>query len=183
MCGVNWLFLQIYIELMVYQNIFCNYFIFIKKRHKMSINKNLLEEINRFRMMATYQPGKLLNEQDEDKESAFGSDEKFEKFSPANKELVEIYMSRDLTDMVLKKVTDYTKNVKITIIPQKIDEYPGVEFTIKVDNNILGRTTWDSKTMSSNYSLLDKKFSTVGRDDYGNPTVGTVEGWAILPPE
>ena len=179
MCGFNWLFIQIYIELMVYQNIFCNYFIFIKKRHQMSINKKLLEEINRFRMMSTYQPGKLLNEQDEDKESAFGSDEKFEKFSPANKELVEIYMSRDLTDMVLKKVTDYTKNVKITIIPQKIDEYPGVEFTIKVDNNILGTTTWDSKTMSSNYSLLDKKFSTVGRDDYGNPTVKTFYGWKV----
>lgn len=63
MCGFNWLFLQIYIELMVYQNIFCNYFIFIKKTHKMSINKNLLEEINRFRMISSYQPGKLMTEQ------------------------------------------------------------------------------------------------------------------------
>jgi len=46
---------------MVYQNIFCNYFIFIKKRHKM--DRKILSEIKRFKLMSSYDPKELLSEQ------------------------------------------------------------------------------------------------------------------------
>lgn len=145
------------------------------------MNKKLLEEISRFRLMASYKPGLTLNEQDEDKNKTkiFGSDQKFEKFSIANKELVEIYMSQDLNAMIDKKVLDYSKNIDITVIPQKINETPGTQFTIKVGDNVLGKTTWNPKTMSSNYSLVNKIFSTTGSDQYGNPTVKNLSGWKI----
>jgi hypothetical protein len=44
----------------------------------MSLNKNLLEEINRFRMMSSYEPGKLLNEQKIlNEEMFFGKQDKY----------------------------------------------------------------------------------------------------------
>jgi len=93
----------------------------------MSINKNLLEEINRFRMISSYQPGKLLNEQDEDKENAFGSDEKFEKFSPANKELVEIYMADDLNKLISEKQNEFMKQIPISL---------SRDFTLTINNEV-----------------------------------------------
>jgi hypothetical protein len=127
----------------------------------------------------------LLKEQgendltDDNKTKIFGSDTGFEKFSPANKELVEIYMTEDLNKMVDKKVLDYSKNIDITVIPQKINEIPGTEFTIVIGDNVLGKTTWNPKTLSSNYSLVNKKFAKTVRDQYGNPTVENLSGWKI----
>lgn len=86
----------------------------------MNLDKKLLQEINRFRMMSSYQPGKLLNEQDEDeinndKTKIFGSDQKFEKFSSANKETVEIYMTDDLNKLIMENQDEYMKKIPITL--------------------------------------------------------------------
>ena len=44
----------------------------------MDINKKLLQEINRFRLMSSYQPGKLLNEQKIlNEEMFFGEQDKY----------------------------------------------------------------------------------------------------------
>jgi hypothetical protein len=85
------------------------------------MNKELLKEIKRFRLISSYKPGLTLNEQgendltDDNKTKIFGSDTGFEKFSPANKELVEIYMTEDLNKLIMENQNKYMKEIPITL--------------------------------------------------------------------
>jgi outer membrane protein OmpA-like peptidoglycan-associated protein len=116
----------------------------------MSLNKNLIEEINRFRMMSSYKPGKLLNEQDINEAPKFPEPTPTpKKYSVAEKELVQIDMVRVLTDIIEKD-----QNAALSQIPVKltskfeliIEDNTTLKFVGGAVKNInLGNQRWTEK--------------------------------------
>jgi hypothetical protein len=147
----------------------------------MAIDKNLLEEINRFRLYSSYKPGLLLSEQGDDikfpeptqspldYEEAFGG-EKFLKYSPADKELVEKDMRKDLENMLTKKLDDYLNTIEVIIIPK------GRGAIVKIGNLRQFELTYDSYTQLRSYNLSKTKSSVRFYDKQNQPYVAIVPG-------
>ena len=127
------------------------------------MDKKLLEQIARIRLISNYRPGLTLNEQDE-----------YVKIEGNIFDIVEYNMSRDLGAFVDTKIKDYLKNIEVKIVQYTYDV-----FKIWVEGNYLGETVYDEKNQYPVLDLRGKIHTIQTRDDYGNPTVGTVEGWEV----
>jgi hypothetical protein len=156
----------------------------------MDINKKLLQEINRFRMMSSYQPGRLLSEQDEDntRKKAFGTDETFPKFSPANKELVEVNMAEDLNELISEKQDDFMKQIPVTLDSNLNLNINGtilkrVDFCqmVKDENYFNGDAVYTRRACNNGtslYQLKNKKYTVTEYDRNGNLYPKPVTGLA-----
>lgn len=127
------------------------------------MDKKLLEQIARIRLISNYRPGLTLNEQKE-----------YVKIEGNIFDIVEKNMSEDLGKFVDTKIIEYLKNIEVEIV-----RYSPYVFKIWVGGNYLGETVYDEKNRYPVLDLREKIHTIQTRDDYGNPTVGTVEGWEV----
>ena len=127
------------------------------------MDKKLLEQIARIRLISNYRPGLTLNEQDE-----------YVKIDGNIFDIVEKNMSEDLGEFVDTKIKEYLKNIEVNIV-----RYSPYVFKIWVGGNYLGETVYDEKNRYPVLDLREKIHTIQTSDDYGNPTVGTVEGWEV----
>jgi len=135
------------------------------------MDKKLLEQIARIRLISNYRPGLTLNEQTPSGETTAGE---FVKIEGNIFDIVEGKMSKDLGDFVDDKIKEYLKNIKVEIV-----QYTPDVFKIWVDENYLGETVYDKNNRYAVLDLRDKKYTRQTSDDYGNPTVGTFLGWEV----
>ena len=127
------------------------------------MDKKLLEQIARIRLISNYRPGLTLNEQDE-----------YVKIKGNIFDIVERDMSKDLGVFVDGKINEYLKNIKVDIV-----QYGDFVFKIWIEGNYLGETAYDIKNKSSVLDLREKKHTIQTSDNYGNPTVKTFLGWEV----
>lgn len=127
------------------------------------MDKKLLEQIARIRLISNYRPGLTLNEQDE-----------YVKIEGSIFDIVEKNMSEDLGEFVDTKIDYYLENIEVEIV-----RYSPYVFKIWVEGNYLGETVYDEKNRYPVLDLREKIHTIQTIDDYGNPTVGTVEGWEV----
>lgn len=117
----------------------------------MNLNKNLLEEINRFKMMSSYEPGKLLNEQIISEEPRFPEPTPTpKKYSVADKELVEIDMVRVLTNIIIEDQNSVLEQIPVRLTPKFeliIDDNTTLKFEGRgaVKRINLGNEKWTEK--------------------------------------
>jgi len=135
------------------------------------MDKKLLEQIARIRLISNYRPGLTLNEQTPSGETTAGE---FVKIAGNIFDIVEREMSKDLGDFVDGKINEYLKNIKVEIV-----QYTLNVFKIWVDGNFLGETVYDKNNRYAVLDLREKKHTRQTSDDYGNPTVGTFLGWQV----